>query len=409
VADNAGDRRLELDSRDHRRLGPELDLFSFSEYSPGVPFWHPRGSILYNELVAFIREEWRRRGYLEVRAPVLLDAGLFRRSGHLPSFQSAMFFSESEGRELALKPMNCPGHCVLFAERPRSWRDLPIRYAEVSPLHRNEPSGSLLGLKRVRSFSQDDAHIFCREDQVEDEILGVISFLREVYPLLGFGDALDVELSQKPEGALGSEEVWARAEGVLHSALGRAGLSWRPSPGQGAFYGPKIDFHLRDALGRSWQCGTVQADFVQPERFGLEYRGKDNLSHRPVMVHRAVLGSFERLIGILVEQWQGDFPLWLAPEQVRVLPVSKAHVEGARGALSVLEGAGLRVSLDASPSRLEKRILEASRAKVPVIAVVGAREIAARSVSVRRRGVVEAVALDDLASKLMVEVRRRMR
>ncbi len=405
-----GDQRLELDPRDHRRLGPELDLFSFSEYSPGVPFWHPRGLILYNELVAFVREEWRRRGYLEVRAPVLLDAALWRRSGHLPAFQGGMFFSESEGRELALKPMNCPGHCVLFAERPRSWRDLPIRYAEVSPLHRNEPSGSLLGLKRVRGFSQDDAHIFCREDQVEDEVVDVISFLREVYPLLGFGRELEVELSLRPEGSLGSEEVWAKAESVLRSALARARLSWKPSPGQGAFYGPKIDFHVKDALGRSWQCGTVQADFVQPERFGLEYRGKDNLPHRPVMVHRAVLGSFERLIGILLEQWEGDFPLWLAPEQVRVLPVAKAHAAWGAEVVSALEGAGLRASLDASPGKLEKRIVAAARAKVPCVGVVGAREAAARSVSVRRRDApLEVVPLEELAARLLAEVRRRMR
>ncbi|MEZ0230355.1 MAG: aminoacyl--tRNA ligase-related protein, partial [Planctomycetota bacterium] len=238
-----------MERADHRVLGPQLDLFSFSEYSPGVPFWHPRGMIVLNELVSFVRAEWKKRGYLEVRAPVLLAADLWRRSGHMDAFRAAMFFSESEGRELALKPMNCPGHCVLYAERPRSFRDLPLRFAELSPLHRNEPSGSLNGLKRARSFSQDDAHIFCREDQVEAEVLAVIGFLREVYPILGFVKEPRVELSLRPPSSVGSDEAWAKAEAALRSALARAGLEAKPSPGEGAFYGPKIDFFIEDRLG----------------------------------------------------------------------------------------------------------------------------------------------------------------
>lgn len=398
-------------SRDHRRLGPQLDLYSFSDYAPGVPFWHPRGMVVLNELVAFVRDEWRKRGYVEVRAPVLLAADLWRRSGHMDAFRAAMFFSESEGRELALKPMNCPGHCVLFAERPRSWRDLPLRYAELSPLHRNEPSGSLNGLKRARSFSQDDSHIFCREDQVEDEVLSVIGFLREVYPLLGFARAPSVELSLRPPSSVGSDEAWQKAEAALRSALARAGLSWKPSPGEGAFYGPKIDFFVEDGLGRPWQCGTVQADFVQPERFGLEFKGADNRPHRPVMLHRAVLGSFERLIGILVEQWQGAFPLWLAPEQVRVLPVGEAHRAWANEVKDALERSGRRVGLDASSAKLDKRIQKAAAWKVPRVAIVGAREAEARAVSVRRLGEAadapEVVLLDAFREELDRDVRAK--
>ncbi len=404
-----GDRRIEVPEQDHRRLGPALDLFSFSEYAPGAPFWHPRGAIVLNELVSFMREEWRRRGYVEVRAPVLMAKDLWRRSGHLEAFAGAMFFSESEGKELALKPMNCPGHCILFGERPRSWRELPIRYAELSPLHRNEPSGALQGLKRARSFSQDDAHIFCGEDQVEEELSRVISFVLDVYPLLGFQD-VKVELSLRPALSVGSDEGWARAEAGLRSALARSGLAWEPRQGEGAFYGPKIDFHVKDALGRPWQCGTVQLDFVQPERFGLEYRGKDNAKHRPVMLHRAALGSFERVIGILVEQWQGAFPLWLAPEQVRVLPVGAAHVSWAREVVEILSKSGVRVSLDAGPGKLQRRILDARVMKVPLLAVVGAREAAARSVSVRRReDPSEEMGLEAFVARVLDEAKRRVR
>ncbi len=402
-----------MDQSDHRFLGPQLDLYSFSEYAPGVPFWHPRGMIVLNELVSFVRSEWRRRGYLEVRAPVLLAADLWRRSGHMEAFKAAMFFSESEGRELALKPMNCPGHCVLYAERPRSFRDLPLRFAELSPLHRNEPRGSLEGLKRARSFSQDDAHIFCREDQVEDEVLGVIAFLREVYPVLGFAKEPRVELSLRPVLSKGSDEAWAKAEAALRSALAKAGLAWQPSPGEGAFYGPKIDFFVEDRRGRAWQCGTVQADFVQPERFELSYKGADNKAHRPVMLHRAILGSFERFVGILVEQWEGAFPLWLAPEQVRVLPVAEAHRSWAGEVRSSLEAAGLRAGLDASSEKLDRRVLEALRAKVPRIAVVGAREVRDRSVSVRSLGDEAGVRpvvspVESFRDDLLDRVRRRL-
>lgn len=394
-----------MDRLDHRELGKQLDLFSFSEFAPGAPFWHPRGVVVLNELVSWIRAEWRKRGYLEVRLPMLLSSELWSRSGHNQAFRPNMFFSEADGKELAVKPMNCPGHCVLFAERPRSWRDLPLRYAELSPLHRNEPRGSLNGLKRARSFSQDDSHIFCREDQVEEEVLSVIAFLREAYAVLGFLKPPLVELSLRPPNAVGSDEAWQRAESALRSALDKAGLDFKASPGEGAFYGPKIDFHVEDGLGRAWQCGTVQADFVQPERFGLSFKGADNQEHRPVMLHRAVLGSFERMIAVLLEQSQGALPLWLAPEQVRVLPVAEKHGVWAHEVVKVLEGAGLRAGIDAGSARLDRRVLDAIQAKVPKIAVVGAREVAARSVSVKGRE--DAVALEVFVAELQDSVKAR--
>ena len=403
----------EAAKRDHRKLGPALDLFSFSDYSPGIAFWHAKGMLVYNELLAFLREEYRKRGYQEVRAPLIMHADLWRKSGHYDNYRENMFFTTSEEVEYALKPMNCPGHCVMFAERPRSYRDLPLRLAEMSPFHRNERSGTLHGLMRVRSFSQDDAHIFCREDQIEGEVRDVIGFLKHVYDIFGF-EQVRVELSTRPEKSIGSEEAWKKAETALEGALRASGLAYKLNPGDGAFYGPKIDFHVTDALDRSWQCGTVQLDFNLPHRFELEFKGADNAGHRPVMIHRALLGSFERMIGVLVEHWAGAFPLWLAPEQVRLLPVAEAHAAYAGEVIAKLEDAGLRAGLDASAEKLPRRVLEAAHAKVPYILVVGDQELQARSVAVRRRGQEKGgrptvLALDAFVERARGEARSRSR
>jgi threonyl-tRNA synthetase len=410
----------EAAKRDHRKLGPQLDLFSFSDYAPGIAFWHAKGLTIYNELLAFLREEYRKRGYSEVRAPLILNADLWKRSGHYYNYKENMFFTTSEEVEIALKPMNCPGHCVMFKERPRSYRDLPIRMAEMSPLHRNERSGTLHGLMRVRSFSQDDAHIFCREDQVESEVLGVIGFLKHVYDIFGFKD-VRVELSTRPEKSIGTAELWTRAEGALEKALKEAGLHYKVNPGDGAFYGPKIDFHITDALDRSWQCGTVQLDYNLPSgteysgadhpRFDLTYKGEDNQAHRPVMIHRALLGSFERMIGVLTEHWAGAFPLWLAPVQARVLPVAEAHAPYAKEIHEKLFALGVRSELDASADPLKQRVKDASLVKVPYILVVGEKEAQARTVTVRRRGSDRqtTLALDAFVERVRREVQSRAR
>ncbi len=400
----------EAQKRDHRKLGPALDLFSFSDYAPGIAFWHSRGMTIYNELLAFLREEYRKRGYDEVRAPLILNAALWKKSGHYDNYRENMFFTTSEDVEIALKPMNCPGHCVMFKERPRSYRDLPIRLAEMSPLHRNERSGTLHGLMRVRSFSQDDAHIFCREDQIESEVLGVISFLKHVYDVFGFKN-VRVELSTRPEKSIGSPEVWQRAENGLQRALEAAQLHYKLNPGDGAFYGPKIDFHITDALDRSWQCGTIQLDFNLPERFELDFKGQDNTPHRPVMIHRALLGSFERMIGVLTEHWAGAFPLWLAPEQVRIIPVADAFEGYAKEVREKLFSAGFRVTVDAGSDPLKQRLKVALPLKIPYILVVGEKEAQAKTVTARRRGSDRqtTLAIDAFVERMKGEVTRRER
>jgi threonyl-tRNA synthetase len=400
----------EAQKRDHRKLGPALDLFSFSDYAPGIAFWHARGMTIYNELLAFLREEYRKRGYDEVRAPLILNASLWKKSGHYDNYRENMFFTTSEDVEIALKPMNCPGHCVMFKERPRSYRDLPIRLAEMSPLHRNERSGTLHGLMRVRSFSQDDAHIFCREDQIESEVLNVISFLKHVYDVFGFKN-VRVELSTRPEKSIGSPEVWQRAESGLQRALEAAQLHYKLNPGDGAFYGPKIDFHITDALDRSWQCGTIQLDFNLPERFELDFKGQDNNPHQPVMIHRALLGSFERMIGVLTEHWAGAFPLWLAPEQVRILPVADNFESYAKEVREKLFAVGFRATVDAGSDPLKQRLKVALPLKIPYILVVGEKEVQAKTVTVRRRGSDRqtTLALDTFVERVKGEVTKRER
>ncbi|MGN6170197.1 MAG: threonine--tRNA ligase, partial [Solirubrobacteraceae bacterium] len=315
-------------ARDHRKLGRELGLFMFSEYAPGAPFWQPAGMVIWNELTKLWREENAARGYREVKTPILYDVELFKTSGHWDVYREHMYFTDVEGRTMGLKPMNCPGHVQLFKDERRSYRDLPIRYSEQGVVHRHEPGGTLHGLLRVRQITQDDAHIFCSEAQVPDEVNRCLDFGQAIYDHFGFVPR--VELSTRPDKRIGSEEMWDRAEDGLRAALKQRGVDYREAEGEGTFYGPKIDLHMTDSIGRSWQLGTVQLDYVMPERFGLTYTGQDNADHRPVMIHRALMGSFERFIGILIEHYAGEFPLWLAPVQARVLPLADRHADYAR-------------------------------------------------------------------------------
>jgi threonyl-tRNA synthetase len=371
-------------ARDHRRLGQELDLFSFNPLAPAMPFLHPKGAVIYNALIDYVRELYARYGYGEVITPQVLDVELWKTSGHYDNYRENMFFTEADERQMAVKPMNCPTHCLIFATRLRSYRDLPIRYADFGRLHRYERSGVTNGLFRVRSFSQDDAHIFCTEEQIESEVLAVTEMILEVYRTFGF-DGARIELSTRPAKRIGSDELWDRAEASLARALEGRGIAFQVNPGDGAFYGPKIDFHVQDALGRSWQLGTVQLDYQMPQRFGLKYVAADGAEHQPVMIHRAMLGSVERFLAILIEQTAGAFPLWLAPVQAVVLPVSEKFVEYGETVRAQLAAAGVRVELDGRNEKLGYKIREAQVQKVPYMLVVGAREQEDGTVAVRRR------------------------
>jgi threonyl-tRNA synthetase len=361
-------------ARDHRRLGLDLDLFHLSEHSPGSPFWHPKGMVIWNALEDLRREQNRKRGYLEVKTPLLYDLETYITSGHYENYEENMFFVRPhEGEEpMALKPMNCPGHMLLFGSQLRSYRDLPIRYAESSTLHRDERGGTLHGLLRVKHITQDDAHVFVTEDQIQDEIDAMIDFVRYLYDR--FGVVARGELSTRPEKRLGSDEQWDRAEGALEAALRRHEMEYVTSPGEGTFYGPKIDLHMTDVLGRSWQMGTIQLDYQMPVRFGLTYMGPDNREHSPVVIHRALLGSLERFIGILIEHYAGDFPFWLAPVQARVVPVGESHREPAQALRGRLQTEGFRADVDERDETLGKRIREAEVEKVPFVLVYGDRE-----------------------------------
>jgi threonyl-tRNA synthetase len=388
----------EAKRRDHRRLGKELGLVDFSDLAPGMPFWHPRGMVIWNVLEDLRRRENLRRGYREVRTPQLYDADLWRTSGHWEKFRENMFTLEVEGRDYGLKPMNCPGHCLLYGQAAHSYRELPLRLAEAGNLHRNELSGALHGLLRVRHFVQDDAHIYCTPEQVEDEVLGCLDYAFYLYELLG----LDVraELSTRPENRLGTDEEWDHAEKSLASALGRQGLEYRIGEGEGIFYGPKIDMHMSDSLGRSWQISTIQLDFQMPARFGLTYQGDDNAEHTPVMIHRALLGTFERFMGIYLEHTGGDLPLFLAPEQVRVLPVSDAFRADAESLADDLRVHGFRASVDERDETLGRRIRDAELYKVPYVVVWGERESLESLAGPRRGGEQITVAWETLLSEL---------
>src|SRR5579871_5289569 len=346
------ERLEEARKRDHRRLGVQLDLFHLEEISPGSPFWHPKGMVVWNELEGMRRRENASRGYVEVRTPLIYDKVLWERSGHWEKFRENMFLIPEDDHTFAIKPMNCPGHMVLFADRMRSYRELPLRYAEAAPLHRNERAGTLHGLTRVRIVTQDDAHIFCAREQIEDEIFGCLDYAKFVYDLFELESSF--ELSTRPDNRLGTDDEWDFTEAALRAALDRRGLDYQVNEGDGAFYGPKIDLHMTDTLGRSWQMGTIQLDSQMPQRFGLTYMGADNSEHQPYVIHRALLGSLERFIGILVEHYAGAFPFWLAPVQVRVLPVGEGHRAAAHELAGRLEG--YRVEVDEADDTVGKRI-----------------------------------------------------
>jgi threonyl-tRNA synthetase len=384
--------------RDHRKLGPQLDLFHLAENSPGSPFWHPKGMVVWNELEDLRRRENAKRGYVEVKTPLLYDIDTYVTSGHYENYQENMFFVQGHEDEkpLALKPMNCPGHMLLFGERRRSYRELPLRYAESSTLHRDERGGTLHGLLRVKHITQDDAHVFVTEEQIQDEIHGMVEYVRYLYDL--FGLTPKAELSTRPEKRLGTDEQWDRAEGALEEALKRNGMEYTISPGEGTFYGPKIDLHMTDSLGRSWQMGTIQLDYQMPERFGLMYSGADNADHRPIVIHRALLGSLERFAGILIEHYAGAFPFWLAPVQIRIIPVGEDHREPAQALKERL--GDYRVEVDERDDTVGKRIRDAEVEKIPYVVVYGDKE-SDESLAVRKRGGEQStLSLDGLRAEL---------
>ncbi|MGZ4251201.1 MAG: threonine--tRNA ligase [Solirubrobacteraceae bacterium] len=366
---------------DHRRLGPQLGLFTFSDAAPGSAFWLPAGTEVFNSLVGLSREMGRPRGYTEVKTPQLYDSSLWKISGHWDKYRDNMFVTEYEDRAMALKPMNCPGHCQLYSLQRHSYRDLPVRYSEPGLLHRREPSGTLHGLLRVRHFAQDDAHIFCTEDQIQQEVAGCLEFAFATYAV--FGIDVRLELSTRPEVRIGSDALWDVSEAALVSALESKNLEYDLNEGDGAFYGPKIDMHMTDSLNRSWQLGTVQLDYNFPERFDLSYTGADNAEHRPVMIHRALMGSYERFIGILLEHLEGELPLWLAPVHAIVLPIADRHIPYAQQVVEQLRAAGLRGELDDRTESISRKIRDAELRKIQYMAVVGDREQEASEISLR--------------------------
>jgi threonyl-tRNA synthetase len=401
-------------ARDHRKLGPELGLFVLREEAPGMPFWLPDGTVLLRSIEAEVRKQLDRRGYVEIKTPQILDVELWHRSGHYDNYRENMFFAEPEERErggerrFAVKPMNCPGACLVFASERHSYRELPLRLAEFGLVSRFEREGVLHGLLRVRAFTQDDAHVFCTLDQVTDEVDAICEAIDELYARFGF-EEVRVELSTRPDKSIGTDEEWERAESSLREALERQGREYEVSPGEGTFYGPKIDFHITDALGRSWQCGTCQLDFQMPERFELTYAGSDNEPHRPVMIHRALLGSMERFAGILIEHHAGRFPLWLAPLQALVLPVADRHNEYAERVAGELAAVGVRARVDARSESVGRKIRDAELARAPYMLVVGDREQDAESASVRYHGDGDlgAMPLGELTERMRTEIEAR--
>ncbi|MBP6800035.1 MAG: threonine--tRNA ligase, partial [Zoogloea sp.] len=375
----------EAEKRDHRRLGKQLDLFHLQEEAPGMVFWHPNGWTLWQQIEQYMRRVLTEAGYQEVKTPLVMDRQLWERSGHWDNYRDNMFTTESEKRDYAIKPMNCPGHVQIYNHGLHSYRDLPLRLAEFGSCHRNEPSGALHGLMRVRGFVQDDAHIFCTEDQIVAEVTAFNELLSRVYRDFGFTDVA-VKLSLRPEKRAGSDEVWDKAEGGLREALAASGHQWEELPGEGAFYGPKIEYHVKDALGRSWQCGTMQLDFVLPERLDAEYVAEDNTRRRPVMLHRAILGSLERFIGILIENHAGALPMWLSPVQAVVLNISEAQADYVAEVVKTLRSRGFRVEADLRNEKITYKIREHSVRKLPYLLVVGDKEKAVDVVAVRARG-----------------------
>jgi len=374
----------EAEKRDHRKLGRQLDLFHLQEEAPGMVFWHPKGWTIWQQVEQYMRRVYQDNGYQEVRGPMILDRSLWERSGHWENYKEHMFTTESEKRDFAIKPMNCPGHVQIFNSDLRSYRELPLRYGEFGFCHRNEASGALHGLMRVRAFTQDDGHIFCTPDQIEAEVTAFNRLALAVYKDFGFED-IAIRLSLRPVKRIGSDEVWDRAEGALRAALKACGIAWTELPGDGAFYGPKIDYDLRDSLGRSWQCGTMQVDFAMPERLGAEYVAEDNTRKVPVMLHRAIVGSLERFIGILIENCAGALPLWLSPIQVAVLTITDRQAGYAREVAETLRGAGYRALADLRNEKITYKIREHSLQKLPYQLILGDKEVQARQVAVRTR------------------------
>ncbi|NLG69605.1 MAG: threonine--tRNA ligase [Firmicutes bacterium] len=393
--------------RDHRRIGRELGLFLWVDEGPGFPFFLPNGVIVRNALVEFSRAEQRRRGYQEVMTPLILRDTLWRRSGHYEHYRENMYFTEIEGESFAIKTMICPGAYLIYSSDVRSYRDLPLRLMEFGLVHRHELSGVLNGLKRVRAFTQDDAHIFVRPDQIADEVMAVLELIEHMYGAFGF--PYRIELSTRPENAMGPEELWERATQALREALDKSGRPYQVNEGEGAFYGPKIDFHVRDSLGRSWQCGTVQLDLMAAERFDLTYVGADGQRHRPVVIHRALFGSLERFIAVLVEHYAGALPVWLSPVQLRLIPVADRHRERAEAVAAELRQAGLRVDVDGRDEKVGYKIRDAQLKKIPYMAVVGDREVASGQLSVRHRGEGElgAMSVESVKQRLLQEIQAR--
>ena len=394
----------EAKKRDHRKIGKEMDLFALYEEGPGFPFFMPKGMILRTQLENFWREEHAKRGYEEIKTPLILNEQLWRTSGHWDHYKDNMYFTQIDGEDYAIKPMNCPGSMLAYKRKMHSYRDLPIRLAEMGQVHRHELSGALHGLMRVRTFTQDDAHIFMLPEQVKDEILGVVNFIDDVYTLFGF--KYHVELSTRPKDSMGTDEEWEMAETALKEAIEEKGMPYVINEGDGAFYGPKLDFHLEDSLGRTWQCGTIQLDMQMPQRFDLTYVGSDNTKHRPIMIHRVIFGSIERFIGILIEHFAGKFPLWLAPVQVKVLTVAEAFTDYADIVSQKLESAGLRVETDFRNEKIGYKLREARNQRVNYILIIGEREKESNTATVRsaKIGELGEMKIDELCQKLSAEV-----
>jgi threonyl-tRNA synthetase len=395
----------EAEKRDHRKLGRELDLFHIDEHSPGTVFWHPKGWTLWQGVEQYMRKIYQDNGYLEVKGPQILDQSLWEKTGHWDKYKENMFVTESEKRDYALKPMNCPGHILIYKHGLKSYRDLPLRFGEFGACHRNEPSGGLHGIMRVRAFTQDDGHIFCTEEQIQSEVIAFTALLQKVYADFGFKNII-YKLSTRPDKRIGSEESWDKAEHALAEGLKASGCEFTYLPGEGAFYGPKIEYTLKDALGREWQCGTIQVDPNMPERLDAEYVGEDGGRHRPIMLHRAIVGSLERFIGILIEEHSGALPFWLAPMQVSVLNITDSQAEYAKEVAKTLQNQGFRVNLDLRNEKITYKIREHSMQKLPYIVVIGDKEMEAGAVAVRARGNVDlgVMPLQDFQTRLANDV-----
>lgn len=398
------ERLEEAKKRDHRKIGKEMDLFAIYEEGPGFPFFMPKGMVIRNELENFWKSEHRKRGYVEIKTPLILNEQLWRTSGHWDHYKDNMYFTKIDDADFAIKPMNCPGSMLAFKRKMWSYRELPVRMGELGQVHRHELSGALHGLMRVRTFTQDDAHIFMLPEQIKDEVIGVVQFIDDVYKMFDF--KYHIELSTRPDDSMGSDEEWETAETALRDAMDAIGVSYIINEGDGAFYGPKLDFHLEDSLGRTWQCGTIQLDMQMPQRFDINYVGPDGEKHRPVMIHRVIFGSIERFIGILIEHFAGKFPLWLAPVQVKLLTVTEKFTDYALSVAKQFEDAGIRVEADIRNEKIGYKLREARNERTPYICVIGEREVEARNLTVRssKAGELGEMTPDELQEKLQKEI-----